>query len=328
MGYWPRVEMRPSAAMEVVVGPLLPAEVDRADAIFRRAFATFLGAPDPSNMFGDSDGFRTRFRAGNTRVLAARIDGELVGSSVVTRWGSLGLLGPLTVTPDRWASGVAKALMAGTAGVLDDWKVSARGLFTFPQSGKHLALYQKFGYWPRFLTPIFERTVDQRTPPSEDCRSLRELPTDRRSGLLGEIRELCDKLLPGLDVTGEVRSVEAQRLGETLVLMDDSRVVGFAVCHLGAGSEAGGGATYVKFAAVAPGDGAPTRLRRLLEGVESLALSRGAPRVESGANSAHRDSVRTLIDRGYRAEFVGVAMHSPDEPAYHRPELQVLDDWR
>ena len=58
--------------------------------------------------------------------------------------------------------------------------------------------------------------------------------------------------LTGLDVRAEISSVEAQKLGDTVLLWDDSQLAGLAVCHSGAGSEAGSGKCYMKFAAVRP----------------------------------------------------------------------------
>jgi hypothetical protein len=40
------------------------------------------------------------------------------------------------------------------------------GLFTWAQSPKHLGLYQRFGFWPRFLTAIMAtyRMMEQFSP--------------------------------------------------------------------------------------------------------------------------------------------------------------------
>src|SRR6266849_1606923 len=44
--------------------------------------------------------------------------------------------------------------VASFAAELDSWDTSHTGLFTFPQSPLHLALYGKFGFHARFLTAI------------------------------------------------------------------------------------------------------------------------------------------------------------------------------
>lgn len=43
------------------VRPLRANELDEADRIFRLAFGTFLGLPDPVRMFSDTQLMRTRF---------------------------------------------------------------------------------------------------------------------------------------------------------------------------------------------------------------------------------------------------------------------------
>ena len=58
---------------------------------------------------------------------------------------------------------------------------------------------------------------------------------------------------------------------------------GMAVCHRGAGSEAGGDRCYVKFAAVLPGDGAGERFERLLDACEAFADRVGGTRVSPQA---------------------------------------------
>ena len=317
--------------MGVEVNPLSETDLDTADSIFRIAFGTFLELPDPKTAFGDSELFRTRFRARNTRVLAAHLDGTLVGSNVITRWGSVGWFGPLTILPAHWDRGIARALMDETEKIFDGWGVTHRGLFTFPQSPKHLALYAKYGYWPRYLTPIFARDLPALDGPTRRPTSARlysETPATDRPAVLEAIRELGGTLYPGLDLTGDVDSLDRQRTGETVLLYDDSRLDGVATCHIGAGSEAGGGTTLMKFGAVSPGERRLERLQALLENIEALAGLRGAPRVEAGVNLSHRESYRALLARGSRADFVGVVMQSPDEAAYHRPELDILDDWR
>jgi hypothetical protein len=78
--------------MHIEVRPLPAADIEAADAIFRDAFSTFLGA----DVLGDSDLLRTRVRARHVVPLGAYRCGELVGSNIVTRWGSVAYFGPLS----------------------------------------------------------------------------------------------------------------------------------------------------------------------------------------------------------------------------------------
>jgi GNAT superfamily N-acetyltransferase len=133
----------------IQVGPLKQGEVEEAVHILRLAFGTFLGVPNPLEFLGDRDLVTPRWHSPHVKVLAAREGGRLIGSNIVTRWGSFGFFGPLTVLPEYWDRGVAKRLLASTMPIFERWGVRHTGLFTFAQSPKHVALYQKFGYWPR-----------------------------------------------------------------------------------------------------------------------------------------------------------------------------------
>ena len=176
-------------AAGALVRPLVDGDLDEADRIFRVAFGTFLGVPEPERFFGDVDMVRTRWRAHPGAALAA-------------------------------------------------------------------------------------------------------------------VRELTDAVYPGLDVSWEIESVLAQGLGDIVLIDDASGVQGVAICHVGAGTEAGSGACYVKFGAVRPGPGAERLFGLLI------------------------DACHALAGRGFRREFQGVAMHRPNKAGYSTSDSFVIDDWR
>src|ERR1700744_6135085 len=139
---------------QIRVGLLRKDEVEEAARILRLAFGTFLGVPNPPEFMGDRDLLKPRWGSSHVKVLAARDAGRLIGSNVVTRWGSFGFFGPLTVLPEDWGRGVAHRLLEATMVIFERWGLRHTGLYTFANSAKHVALYQKFGYWPRYLTAI------------------------------------------------------------------------------------------------------------------------------------------------------------------------------
>jgi len=146
--------------MPATIRRLTERDLDEADRIFRLAFGTFLGLPDPLQFAGDSDWTRTRFRTDPEAPLGAELDGRLVGSNFVTTGGSVGFFGPLTVHPDLWEAGIAKQLLAATMEVFGARRTRHAGLFTFAQSAKHVHLYQRFGFWPRQLTMVMAKVID------------------------------------------------------------------------------------------------------------------------------------------------------------------------
>lgn len=309
---------------DVTVRRLRADELGEADRIMRLAFGTFLGLPDPLDFMGDADYVRTRWAADPAAALAAELDGNLVGSNFVTRWGSVGFFGPLTVLPSLWDRGVARALMSATTDLFVAWGVAHRGLFTFGHSPKHIGLYQRHGFLPRFLTPVLSKPVSGGSGAWTTYSSLagQDQGLAAAAGVTGSV---C----PGLDVRREITAVRDQELGDTVLVDDGSGgLAAFAVCHLGAGTEAGSGRCYVKFGAARAGQAAPELFARLLDACEGFAASRGAATMTAGVSSGRRGAYRQLLDRGYRTDFIGVTMHAPDTDAYHSPEAYVIDDWR
>src|ERR1700731_3354428 len=128
---------------QVTIRSLREEELPAADRIMRLAFGTYLGLPDPLKFMGDADYVRTRWLADPSAVFGAELGGELVGTNFVTRWGSVGFFGPLTIRPDLWDRGIAQQLLAPTMKLFDRWGVSHAGLFTFAASTKHVNLYEK-----------------------------------------------------------------------------------------------------------------------------------------------------------------------------------------
>ena len=257
-------------------------EIERANHIFRFAFGTFIGLPDPLQFADDAAYIRHRYLIEPTAAFVAELDGQIIGSNLATNWGSFGFFGPLSVHPDFWNQGVAKKLIAAVCNRFEEWGIRQAGLFTFPNSAKHHALYQKFGFCPQFLTAIMAKSASAST--------------------LG--------------------------LGDTIFLVDESRLVGLAICHYGAGTEAGSNNCYVKFAAVRPEINAVDRFSQLVNLCENMTLAVGMSNLLAGVNTSRHEAYRLLIARGFRTQTTGIAMQRPNTLGYNRSDIFVLDDWR
>ena len=299
---------------------MVESDLEAVDRIFRLAFGTFIGLPDPMKFAAGKEYVRSRWLATPEGALTAEIDGEVAGSNFATAWGSFGYFGPLTTRPELWNRGIAKELLAPTMELFERWGVREAGLFTFPQSTKHIALYQKFGFWPRFLTALMGKTASAH---ASEFTKFSTLTPERKAEAIEGCRKLTDSIFDGLDVRREVEVVESQKLGDT-VLIWGGRLEGFAVCHCGAGTEAGPDACYIKFAAA---DSA-RNFERLVDACESFAAERGMARIETGVNTAREEAYRAMLARGFRTVVQGVAMQRPNGAGYNRPGVFLLDDWR
>ena len=302
-------------------------ELEEAGRIVRLAFGTFLSLPNPMDFMGDRDFVTPRWHARNTKLLAARENGKLIGSNMATRWGSFAFFGPLTVLPEYWNRGVAQQLLAATMKIFDRWGVRHSALFTFPHSPRHVGLYQKFGYWPGSLTALMKRAP---APPAwalvEGAKVpvlLSSLTKKEQEQAIAACAKLTNTLERGLDLGDEMRAVMAQRIGEVVLIEGRRALDAFAVCMHGAGSEGGEKTCYVKFAAARSGE----RFERLLDAIDALALAQGSE-VEAGVSLACKDAFQRMRAHGYRVVTNGVAMQKPHGDGFNRAAAYVLNDWR
>lgn len=304
---------------------MLESDLAEARRIFCVAFGTFLGVPNPESFCADREYVSTRWRNHPEACLVAELDGKVVGSNLATHWGSFGFFGPLTVLPELWGQRIAQQLLAPTMDLFALWGVREAGLYTFAHSIKHVALYQKFGFWPGFLTVLMSKEAG---PHGQSCVNFSALDPPARASAENACRRLTDSIYAGLDVSCEIRAVAEQALGETVLLWGGDTLDGFAVCHCGERTEAGSGNCYLKFAAVRPGPGEETALGALLEGCHALAAARGLQRLVAGVNTGRIRAYREMLRLGFRTDSQGVAMHRPHPGAYNRPDVFILDDWR
>jgi len=311
----------------IQVGALRADELEGAARILRLAFGTFLSLPNPMDFMGDRDFVTPRWHAHNTKLMAARENGKLVGSNMATRWGSFAFFGPLTVLPEYWNRGVAQQLLAATMKIFDRWGVRHSALFTFPHSPRHVGLYQKFGYWPGSLTALVKRA------PASPARALVQgakvplllssLTRKEQEQAIEACAKLTNSSERGLDLSDEMRAVMAQRIGEVILIEGRRALDAFAVCMHGAGSEGGEKTCYVKFAIARSGE----RFERLLDAIDALALAQGSE-VEAGVSVACKNAFERLRSRGYRVVTLGVAMQKPHGDGFNRAAAYVLNDWR
>jgi len=302
-------------------------DIPEADRIMRLAFGTFLGLPDPMSFMGDADYVKTRYHADPSAALVAEADGRIIGSNFALHWGSVGIFGPLTIHPDFWDKGAAKQLVERTMSIFEKWQIKHAGLFTFAQSSKHVHLYQKFGFWPRFLTAIMSKPIESPTM-EQDWTGYSKLSTTEKDKAVKECRSLTNRIYDGLDLREEIHSVERQRLGDTILLYDKGDLAGLAVCHYGPGTEAGSGTCYIKFGAVRPEKDSLQHFDYLLDVCESFGRSQGLSRIVAGVNTGRHYAYKKMIERRFRTDLQGIAMHKPNEPGYNRSDVYLIDDWR
>jgi len=309
----------------ILIRPMAAEDLDAAAHVWRLAFGTHFGAPEPARFRSDMRIVETRFATDPKMAFVAEEDGRILGSVLGMDWGSELVLGPLSVDPDYWGKGVARRLVGHFLAAGDAAGGRLTVLFTFPESTTHLRLYESFGFLPMLLTPILSKPVGTGSSTAQ-VRLYSDLSKSQRTAALAASAGVTSAVRKGLDLRRQIETVASQRLGETVLIEREGAIAGFALCHTGPGGEAGEGVLFVKFAAVRPG--AAADFERLLDAVEALAAARGLTRIGLGVNTGRRDAYRRLTSHGYHAEFVGIAMHRPDGIGTLGADQYVIDDWR
>lgn len=316
------------ADADILIRPLREADLPEVDRIFRLAFGTFIGFPDPMSFAAGRDFIGPRFRHDSDGMFVAEVAGKIAGSALANRWGSVGYFGPLTVDPKFWDRRIGRRLVEPCMDTFERWGCSQVTLFTFPHSAKHVALYQKFGFWPRFLTMLMSKVAAPTTTEPFKPSLLSELPPESQTVCINECRKLTEQIYPGLDLTQEIKAVLTQKLGDIVLVRVAQRIEAFGVCHFGPGTEGGPDSCYVKFGAVRPGISASAHFDLLLDACEELAVVKKLKRVAAGVSTSRHEAYQQMIEAGYRADAQGIGMHRDNEAGYSRPGVFVMDDWR
>ena len=315
------------ASMSLAIRPLEEADVDAADKVRRLAFGTYFGLPDPLSFSGTARLVENRRGIWPDGALVAEKDGAIVGVAVSSRWGRLGLFGPLAVHPEHWRGGVAHSLLEASMPVFDRWRCGAAALFTFPASLTHIGLYQRYGFWPRSLTAIMNRAVTTPSPVPQ-AHSLSAMSAAEQQDAIAQCAALTDRLYAGMDLRDELASAIAHPTSDAIMLIEGSTIAGFVICHFGSRSEADTGVVYAKFAAARPGPNAARDFQRLIDAANDFAHQSGAAKINTGVNTGAMETYRLMIAAGFRAALHGIAMHRPWIDIYDRSDVFALEDWR
>ncbi len=310
----------------ISIRPLREGDLPEAKVILRLAFATHFGMP-PDTFWTDRDFVTGRWMTDPSLAFGAWIEDRLVGSSLGTSWGSLGIFGPLSTHPDTWNRGIASYLVPPVLERLDLLGARHMGLFTIAESTKHIALYQKFGFWPRFLTAIMTSPVKANEAVPQSTRYSTIAGADQ-AHWLDACRALTIELRDGLDVTAEIRSAHNHGHGDTVFIAQGSQVEALALCEYGPNSPAGAGSCLIRFGAARPALDAEVRFDQLLAACRRLATDEGLTRIVACVNASRPKAYRHLLSMGFRAERNGVTMHRPNEDGYNQTAAYILDDWR
>jgi hypothetical protein len=178
-----------------------------------------------------------------------------------------------------------------------------------PESAYNLGFYLRQGFEPRFLVLQLTKSVDDartREPPLVKWSSLGPASRDRR---LAELRQITERIRPGLDYSKEVVLTDRHGLGDTLFLLRDDRVIGASIVLLvdkREGEETD--RATIEVSVLDPEHTSTPALNDLLTAAQTFARAHGKTKILLPANARHRWAVRELIRLGFRVERARVNM--------------------
>ena len=312
---------------DVTIRPMMEDDIVPARRIHQLAFGTFEGAADPATYRDDVDSIGPRWHTDPSAAWVAEAGGRVIGSNLATNWGSVGSVGPLTVHPAYWDRGIGQKLLARALARFEEMGTGHVGLFTYAGSPKHVELYRRQGFWPRFLTAIMSVPVVSGAGESGP-QTYGSLSDQERREVLHEAFNLTRSIWPGLDLRREIEEVHDQQLGDTVLLRENGDLSGFAVCHCGRDTEAGEANCFIRFGAVRSRLNASAEFDRLLDACEGFAGARGQSVLIAGTNMARVETCEILTARGFRTDIQGVMMSRGNRAGYNRPGVYIIDDLR
>ncbi|HEX7941591.1 MAG TPA: GNAT family N-acetyltransferase [Gemmatimonadaceae bacterium] len=246
---------------------------------------------------------------------------DIVAFNVVHCSGREGWMGPLAVRPDAQGSGVGKDIVR--AGI--DWLRGARagtvGLETMPRTMDNIGFYSALGFLPGRLTiTVTMEAAHGEHPPT----LLSRLPARDKDAAIAECRALVDGLLPGYDFTRELTLTDALGLGDTMLLRENGRLVGFALCHTAPLVE---GRMREETRVLKLALARRTLMRDAALALADFARRGGTRRVAFRAQTEYVDAYRALIALGGRVRWTDLRMTLDHYPEPTPDEGLVWSNW-
>ena len=154
--------------------------------------------------------------------------GHIVAFNMVHRSGTEGWMGPLAVRTEFQGGGIGKEIVTRGVQWLKDQGAVVIGLETMPRTMDNIGFYARQGFLPGRLTitSTLEATYDD-----VPARLISRLSPTARDDALAECRALVQRMLPGYDYSREIQLTGELALGDTVLLYDGDRIIGFALAH-------------------------------------------------------------------------------------------------
>jgi hypothetical protein len=230
-------------------------------------------------------------------------------------------MGPLAVRPDWQGAGLGKAIVRGGVEWLRTARAGTVGLETMPRTMDNIGFYSALGFVPGRLTITLTLEAGLL---GNGPSLLGRLSARDKEDAIEECRGLTNRLAPGFDFTREIALTDHLALGDTVLLRDRNRLVGFALCHTAPLVE---GRVREEMRVLKLALEREDDLPRLADILMDYARRSGTRRVALRVQTEFLGAYQRLIDLGARVRWTDLRMTLADMP--ERPPLRgvVWSNW-
>ena len=246
---------------------------------------------------------------------------EIVAFNIAHRSGVEGWMGPLAVRPDWQGAGLGKEIVRGGVDWLRAGRAGTIGLETMPRTMDNIGFYSALGFLPGRLTITLTLEAGLL---GNGPSLLGRLSSRDKEEAIDECRVLTNRLAPGFDFTREIALTDHLALGDTVLLRDRSRLLGFALCHTAPLVE---GRVREEMRVLKLVLEREEDLPRLADILVDYARRSGTRRVALRVQTEFLGAYQRLIDLGFRVRWTDLRMTLADMP--ERPPLRgvVWSNW-
>ena len=232
--------------------------------------------------------------------------GGIVAFNLAHHSGGEGWMGPLAVREESQGLGYGKRIVQAAIDHLKASGCRVIGLETMPRTMDNIGFYASLGFVPGrlTLTMTLEASPSLRAP-----MLLSALEPAERERAIAACAALAGRVQAGYDYTRELRLTAALGLGDTILVHEDGRLVGFALCHSTSLVE-GRARDELRVLKIVLQDEAA--LMDLLPLLADYARRSGAVRAAIRVQSEHTRTFRNLIEVGARVRWTDLRMSLSD----------------
>jgi GNAT superfamily N-acetyltransferase len=246
---------------------------------------------------------------------------DIVAFNIAHRSGVEGWMGPLAVRPDWQGVGLGKEIVRGGVDWLRAGRAATIGLETMPRTMDNIGFYSALGFVPGRLTITL--TLEAGLLGNGPSLLGRLSPSDKDEAI-EECRALTNGLAPGFDFTREIVLTDQLALGDTVLLRERGRLVGFALCHTAPLVE---GRVREEMRVLKLALEREDDLKRLADVLMDYSRRSGTRRVALRVQTEFLGAYQLLIDLGARVRWTDLRMTLADMPERPPQRGVIWSNW-